>query len=155
MCNTLVSCCVSIYIGFPNVLRYDCGSSFSGKFLRNAWVQFCTISKDTPYESHNSLGAGGINHALLRRIYIKLKDESPNMDNHVSVLTAVHGLNNTANEDRLIYTLLAFGTTPKIRRENIEHLCPNQGKIFQAMENSRKKMKVIVAKQRLKLLLNL
>ncbi len=75
------------------------------------------------------------------------------MENHVALSVAVHGLNNTANSEGLVPTLLVFGTTPKIPLGNVEHLCPNQRQRFEAMEKARKEMEVIVAKQRLKLAL--
>ncbi len=109
------------------------------------------IPKEIPRESHNSMGAGERHHAPLRRIYKKLKVEYPNLDNPRTLALAVHELNNTAIPEGLIFTLLVFGTVPKIPLENVEHLASTQRERFAAMEKARKEMEQIVAKQRISL----
>lgn len=73
------------------------------------------------------------------------------MENGIRLSVALYGLNNTANSEGLIPTLLVFGSIPKISLGNIDHLSPNQRERFAAMETARKQMEVIVAEQRLKL----
>ena len=121
--------------------------NFSKKSCKN----FGIILKEIPCESHNSMGPGERYHAPLRRIYKKLKMENPKLDNETCLSIAVHGLNNTANPQGLIPTLLVFGCIPKIPLGNIKHLCPTQRERCAAMESAQKEMEVRVAEQRLKL----
>ena len=110
--NAFVSCWVSIYIGFPNVVKHDYGSCFNSEFFQKSCKHFGIITKKVPFESHNSLGPVERYHAPLKRIYKKLKHESPDMDDKLALSTAVHGLNNKANPEGLIPTLFVFGTIP-------------------------------------------
>ncbi len=76
-----------------------------------------------------------------------MKIEYPNLDNPTTLALAVHGLNNTANPEGLIPTLLVFGSVSKIPLGNVESLAPTQRERFAAMEAARKEMEKIVAKQ--------
>ncbi len=71
------------------------------------------------------------------------------MKNNLRLSIAVHALNNTANPEGLIRTLLVFGTLPKIPLGTVSHLAPNQKERFQAMQTARKLTEIIVARQRL------
>ncbi len=55
--NAFVTCPVNVYVGFQNVLTHDQGKLFTSDVFHNACVQFVIIPKQTPTESHKSLGA--------------------------------------------------------------------------------------------------
>ena len=63
--NAFVSCWESNYIGLPNVVKHDSENRF------NSCNHFGIITKEIPYESHNSLGLGETYHDPLTRIYKK------------------------------------------------------------------------------------
>ncbi len=109
-----MTCRVSTYIGFSNILTHDFVKCFTSDFFQNACSKFGVINKEVPCESHNSLGSGERYHAPLRRIYMKWKLENTLMHHDVTLSVAVHGLNNTANPKGLIPNLLVFGTMAKI-----------------------------------------
>ena len=73
------------------------------------------------------------------------------MSHKLALSIAVHGLNNTANPESLIPTLLVFGIVPKLPLSNIDHLYLDQRERFSVMEGARKGMEQIVAEQRIKL----
>ena len=149
--NTLISCWVSVFVGFPNIVTNDYGSCFYSEFFQNSKREFGIIAKAIPCESQNSFGPRERYHAPLRRIYKKLKIENSQLDNDVALSIAVHGLNNTDNLEDLIPTSLVLGCILKIPLRNIKHLCRSQRERFAAMDSSRKEMEYIVTKQRLKL----
>ncbi len=95
------------------------------------------------------MGVGERYNASLRRIYKKLEMEYSNLDNPTKLALAVYGLNNTANPESLIDTLLLFGSMPKIPLTNVQSLAQTQRERFAAMEAERKEMEKIVAKQRI------
>eukprot|EP00171_Calliarthron_tuberculosum_P007706 IDg7706t1 len=114
-------------------------------------AKFGIIAKESPTESHNSLGPGERYHAPLRKIYQKIKTDYPLLDNETALSIANYGLNNSANPEGLVPTLLVFGSIPKLPLGNVSHLPPSQRERFQAMETSRKEMETIVTRQRLAL----
>ena len=136
--SALISCWVSVFVGFQNMVTHDYGSCFKSEFFRNSFRQFGIIAKEIPCESRNSLGPGERYHAPLCRLHKKFKIENPQLDNDVALSIAVHGLDNTANPEGLIPALLVFVCIPKIPFGNIKHLCHNRSEKFAAMESARK-----------------
>lgn len=151
--NTFIECWVSIYVGFPNVLSHDQGKLFTSEFFSSSCAQFGVIQKQSPTESHNSLGPGERYHAPLRKIYTKIRIEYPSLSRITTLSLAVHALNNTAGPDGLIPTLLVFGTIPKLPIGNLETMQPTQRDHFAALKSARKEMETIVANQRVRLAL--
>ena len=141
--NTFVSCWVSIYVGFPNILSHDFGSAFSAKFFEKACAEFGIITKEIPSEAHNAIGPGERYDKLLKLIYNKLKDENPDMGNDLRLSIANHALNITANAEGLVPTLLVFGTVPKIPLGNVSIWYQNKRKglkLPNLLENTLKKL---------------
>ncbi len=135
-----VTCWVSVFVEFPNILTHDQGSCFQSDLFTNSCLKFGMIPKETPTESHNSLGSGERYHAPLRRIYQKIKIEYFTLANDVRLSVAVHALKNTAGPHGLVPTLLVFGTLPKIPLANVAHLAPDQRDRFAALEAARREM---------------
>ena len=87
---------------------------------------------------------------LLYGIYTKrLRTEFHELDKVVALNLSCHGINRSANTERLLPTLLVFSNIHKISIENVEYLCPNRREWFEALESAWKEMEVIVASQRL------
>ncbi len=70
--NAFIACWVSIYIGFPNVLKHDYGSCFTSKFFQRTCSNFGMVCKEIPCESHNCLGPGERYHSPLCTIHNKI-----------------------------------------------------------------------------------
>ncbi len=104
--NAFVSCWVTVYVAFPNILSHDYGPCFTSTFFKKTFEEFGIITKEIPCESHNSLGPGEHYHAPLRKIYKKIKVKQANRGNKLSLAIAFHGLNKTANPEGLIPSLL-------------------------------------------------
>ncbi len=64
--NTFISCWVTVYVGFPDILSHDFGSAFSSGFFQKTCAEFGIITKEIPCESHDSLGPGEHYHAPLK-----------------------------------------------------------------------------------------
>lgn len=79
-------------------------------FFQHSFAQFCIATKKILCESHNSLGVGECYYDLLKLIYKKLKLENPDLDKNVTLSIALHGLNSTENTEKLVPTLLVFGS---------------------------------------------
>ncbi len=100
-------------VGFPFTLIFqiychDFGSCVNSDLFQKTCVEFGVITKKIPCESHNSLGPGERYHAPLKTAYKKLEEENPEMANELRLSIGVHELNNTANPEGLVPTLLVL-----------------------------------------------
>ena len=98
-------------------------------------------------ESHNSIAKGERYHAPLRRIYQLLTENNPNLSNTLALRYAIKGINDTANIDGLVPSLLVFGVVPYFPLSN--RILPNQRSRLQAIVDARLEMGRIVAEQRI------
>ena len=87
----------------------------------NFFAKFGVITRSILCESHNSLGVGERYHAPLRKIYKKFKEEQSRLESSVALSIAVNALNNTANPEGLIPSLLVFVRIPKTPLGNVVH----------------------------------
>jgi hypothetical protein len=73
-------------------------------------------------EQANSMGIGKRIHSPLRRTYLKLRQEHPNMSKDLLLDAAVKAHNDTSGVNGLVPTLLVYGSFPRlpIRDENID-----------------------------------
>ncbi len=128
--NTFLSCWVSVYFGFPNIVSHDQGSLFSCDFFSSTCVKFGIIQKSTLTEFHNSSEAVERYHASLRKIYKNIRLEYPDLDKKVALSVANYGLNVTVNSEGLIPIILVFGSIPKIPLADVQYLPLNQREQF-------------------------
>lgn len=145
--RSFTECWSTVYLGLPNVLRVDQEASFnSAKFMTLAEAHGITL-QFSGVESHNALGKGERYHAPLRRVYQILAKNHPNMSKDLLLRYAIKGVNDTANIDGLVPSLLVFGVVPTFPMSNRQ--LPGQKARLQAIVDARLEMGSIVAEQRI------
>eukprot|EP00171_Calliarthron_tuberculosum_P005221 IDg5221t1 len=103
-----------MYIGFPESMLTDEGSVFTS----DIWKYTCEVHDiqliHTGTESHNSMGAGETYHAILRRIYNKVRMEFKGIEAESALLMSVKAINDTVGPHGLCPSLLVFGILPRL-----------------------------------------
>jgi hypothetical protein len=76
--------------------------------------------KEVPVKAHNSIGKVKRYHQLLRRAYEIIRDKLHDKASSEIVLQiAVKAVNNLAEPDGIVPTLLIFGAYPKMAEDSI------------------------------------
>lgn len=101
------------YTGFPNRWRTDTGSIFTSSHWKQMTEDCGTILIISGEQAQNSLGIVKKLHALLRRIYLKVKKSFPHASRHVLLKLAVKSMNDTTGDNGLVPTFLFFGIIPR------------------------------------------
>jgi len=150
--NTFVQIWATLYIGMPESMLVDQGSVF----VSDEWKYACEINdiefKETGTESHNSLGAGETYHAIVRRIYMKLRRDYPKLTPKLLLAMAIKAVNDSAGPEGLVPSLLVFGTMPKLPNvARLEH--ETQKNRLRAATTARLEYEKIVCARRVQLAL--
>jgi hypothetical protein len=91
---------------------YDAGKNFTVTEFKQLASSMLIKVKKVPVEAYNSVGLVERYHALLRRAYeilkAELKDEHINKE--MILQMAVKAVNDSARPDRIVPTLLVFGS---------------------------------------------
>lgn len=107
------------------------------------------ILKFSEVESHNSLGAGERYHAPLRRIYLKIRHESPQLDHRLALRLANKVMNDSIGSEGLVPSLLVFGYVP--RMPFINSKLPGQiDRIMRAVQAACREMATITVELRIR-----
>lgn len=105
-------------------MRLDRDSVFTGR----EWTQLCADAgieiQLSGVESHNAIGIGERYHAPLRRIYLKIRHDTPSVDAEVALKLAIKAMNNTMGPEGLVPSLLLFGIVPRF--PSVNTALPNQ-----------------------------
>jgi hypothetical protein len=95
---------------------HNAGKNFTATEFKQLASSMSIKVKEVPVEAHNSVGLVKWYHALLRRVYeilkAKLKDEHINKE--MILQMAVKAVNNSARPDKIVPTLLVFGSYPRM-----------------------------------------
>lgn len=94
-------------------------------------------------ESHNSLGVGERYHFFLRRIFNKVKTDTPKMSGKQALSLSI---NDTPGPDDLVPTLLFVGVMPRLPIK--PHNLPDQVIRMKAMKQARYEAVKLVARSR-------
>lgn len=144
--DTFITIWVNTYTGYPSHIHIDQGSSFNSA----EWIELCRDASvkttTTGTESHNSLGQGETYHAMLRRLYNKIRATTPNISKAMSLSTAIKVMNDTAGPNGLVPSLLLFGEMPRIPHVPQTSISPSDR--HRAIHAARKEFEVITAKSR-------
>ncbi len=147
-----LDCWAAIYTGYPSKMKTDQGSVFTSP----RWKQITDMTgielQLSGVESHNSLGKGERYHAPLRRIFLKIKDHYPNLENELILKLAVKAMNDTMGPNGLVPSLLVFGVLPRFPAVSTN--LPNQEDRMKALEIARSEMEAFVAEARVRTALN-
>ena len=139
--------------GYPNIIFQDRGPQFTADYFRFSCSQMGLVSKETPMQSHNSLGLCERYCSIIRRAYNKLKENSPSLNKETRLWLAVHAVNNTTGQDGLTSTILVHGAVPRIPLPNSNSLLLRQKAPLETMRTARQEMEIITAQPRMRLAL--
>ena len=143
-----LDCWVTVYTGFPEIIRLDRESSFvSDKFRNNAKdngvdLQFSGI------ESHNAIGQGERYHHTLRRIFNIVTKEHPSISDKHILRLSIKAINDTIGPNGLVPSLLVFGVLPSLPSPNSRS--SEQQERFQALRAAKAEMETIIAESRIR-----
>lgn len=146
--EAFLECWTTLYTGFPDKIKVDQGSAFTSV----RWTRLCdrvgVTVQESGIEHHNALGSGERYHDPLRRIFRKIRHESPNMSLELALRTAVKAMNDTLGPEGLVPTLLVFGCLPRFPTVSSE--LPAQRERMRALSQAKKEMATITAELRIK-----
>lgn len=137
---------VTKYVGFPDSIACDQGSIFISAKLGDLCRASGVSLRISGVESHNALGEGERYHAFLRRVYTKVKLESPDLAPDPVLAVAVKAVNETAGPSGFVPTLLVFGVSPHLPFE--PRALPGQAMRMRVMYAARKEMGRLTAQER-------
>lgn len=145
--ETFVTIWINVYTGFPNRMHLNQGSAFKSV----EWVSLCrkaSIDISTSgTESQNLLEQGETYHAMLRRIYQKVRHTSPQTSKEFCPSIALKTMNDTYGPNGLVPSLLPFGEMPKIpTTPHTEISLPDRHNMILS---ARQEFESIIAKQRI------
>ncbi len=83
-------------------MRVDQGSAFMSVLWTNHAMAVGTNVQESGVEAHNALGSGDRYHALLRRIYLKIREKHPKMDKIIILKLAVKAMNDKMDPGGLL-----------------------------------------------------
>jgi hypothetical protein len=118
----MLQCWSLRYLGHPFVIRHDQGTQFTAVEFQKWAGKACIPCHPVATEQAKSMGIGERIHSLLRRTYLRLRQEHPNMSKGLLLDAAVKAHNDTSGVNGLVPTLLVYGSFPRlpIRDENID-----------------------------------
>ena len=128
-------------------MRVDQEASFNSVKFQNLCEIYGITLQISGVESHNSIAKGERYHAPLRRVFPLLVSNNPNLPKTLALRYAVKGINDMANIDGLVPSLLVFCVVPSFPLSNKP--LPNQRSRLQAIVDARLEMGRIVSEQRI------
>lgn len=138
---------VLIYVGFRNQMHTDQAKVFTPA----RWKKLSSLSGisliHSGVEANNSLGIGERYHAPLRRIYIKIRIDTPTPPTDTALRISTKALNDIVDPNGLVPSLLVFGTLPRVPCLNSN--LQGQRERMKAISTARREMATIVAELRI------
>ena len=126
-------------------MRVDQGSEFLSRKFYNNCNSLEIYVKAFPIESSNSLGLGERFHDPLRRIYIKVQEETPQLDDDLKLSLSYKAMNNTLGPEGIVPTLLVYGMMPRLLLGVTRLSTPTQVQRMKALSVVHSEMEQIVA----------
>jgi hypothetical protein len=115
--DTLRAMWIDMYVGPLDLIATNAGKNFISKeFVDNATLLSIEV-KEVLVEAYNSIGKVERYHAVIRQAFEIIISElgtSTTLEHWLQM--AVKAVNNTAGLDRLVLTLLVFGTYPRLSK---------------------------------------
>ncbi|KAI1439012.1 hypothetical protein GGR50DRAFT_685073 [Xylaria sp. CBS 124048] len=147
----LKACWIDTYLGPPDVITHDAGTNFNSTEFRNEARLAGTTCNQVPVEAHWSIGKVERYHAPIRRAY-EIFTEEVQGSKASRLQMAVKAVNDTANPDGLVPTLLVFGAYPRINMDSPP--TSSQLQRAQATQKAMSEIKKIKAKRNVQNALN-
>lgn len=104
--DAFVSCWTSLYIGSPEKLWVDQGSAFTSVRFTRGCDAVGTVILHSGVESHSSLESGERYHRPVRRIFIKIRHDAPDIEAEAALRLPIKAMNDICT---LVPSLLVFG----------------------------------------------
>ncbi len=98
------------------------------------------------FGAHNSLGSGERCHALLKRIFFKIRKEHSKMDKDIILKLAVKAINSATKPKRVASSYLVFCCKPLF--SSTESALRTQQQKMDAMQSDRREMAIITSELR-------
>lgn len=142
--NAFLVCWATVFVGYPDLFKVDQDSVFTSREWRKLSEDAGIGLKVSGVESHNALGVGERYHAPLRRLYLKIRRDVPNMDRDLALKIANKAMNDTMGPEGLVPTLLVYGALPRFSPSSTD--LPGHVEKMEAMEIARLEYTDITAK---------
>lgn len=139
---------VAPYAGYPENIAFDQGRQFTSTEWEHLMRSSNIVMHPSGVESHNALGVGERYHSYLRRVYNKVRADTPILSKNISLALAVQATNDTAGPTGLVPTLLVFGISPRLPVR--PRALPEQVERMKAAISARKEMVDITSKHRIR-----
>lgn len=139
---------VTTFIGFPNTIRTDQESVTTSQEFRSHASLYGIHIEFTGVSSHNSMGKIESAHGPLCTIYRTLRDRYPDLSDSPRLRCEVNALNDTADTNGLVPSLLVFGTIPSLG--DTESELADQEQRFNEITAARKEVATIIAEKRIR-----
>jgi Reverse transcriptase (RNA-dependent DNA polymerase) len=147
--TAFLDCWCTLYLGYPDKLRVDSGSVFTSTRFAEITGNAGISLQVSGVESHNSLGSGERYHEPLRRTYLKVRMDYPQIQPQLALRLAIKALNDTAGPEGLVPSLLVFGVLPRFPVSHTQ--LPDQQTRMAALSAARAEAETITAELRLRL----
>ena len=117
---------INIYLGLLDLITYDTGKNFISKEFKKytSTIDICT--KAVLVEAYNTISIVEQYYRLLRYIYQIITVEIPDIDKDIVLQIAFKAINDITNPDKLVPTLLVFGTYPQMAKLDTPSLSVTQ-----------------------------
>lgn len=106
-------CWMDVYVGPPDILQFDQGSSMKSAFIQTACALNGIRYEAVPIEAPWRMGAIERAHAPLRLAYLKLRAELPGVPREEILSMAVKSVNDAVGPAGVSPTMTVFGTATR------------------------------------------
>ncbi len=129
-------------------MSIDQGSAFTSVRWSNRAKAVGIEIQKSDVEAHNSLGSGERYHALLRRIFLKIREEHPKMGKNIILKLPVKAMDDTLGPKGLVPSYLVFSCIPRF--PSTESTLPTQQQRMDAMQSAWREMAIITVEFRIR-----
>ena len=126
--EAFIQCWSSVYTGMLHTIAVDEGTQHSDIFGELSKIYDIDVQKSGT-ESHNSLGIGERYHDTLRKTFLKLPEDHPNLKKDILLAIAIKAINDTLGPEGIVLSALVFGEFPSIRAfigPKVPHATPSR-----------------------------
>ena len=155
-------CWINVYLRLSDYIHHDAGKNFVSREFR----QYCSIMniviKSMPVEVHWSIKIVEKYHLIFRRAYLMIMKNlivtgtgmiSTNIIKKMRFQMIVKAVNNTADNNDLILTLLMFGAYPRMQEFDFSFLIITQR--VDAIKKTMKEMRIAKTQKQINDALNI
>lgn len=116
--DALRRCWIDVFCGPPDVVKVDSGSNFTSTEFAQTCAAYGILLRVVPVEAHHLIGVIERHHAILRKVYSKLKSDMPNLSRESLLSMSVRAANDSTGPNGIVPTVRVFGIYPKLGLPN-------------------------------------